>query len=377
MAPTSTRPLHRVRKCVQPRCARALNHALFLAMNLVEATTILRRWLPLQAGRQVLGSAEWQRVIEQHLEALVEWLLRLRGLSVDAGGPQMSRESLPPGCRPHAAVAMACADLCDASPEIALQVALLSALLHAYLLVDDATTCSVSPMQSQPDFNPPNPSIQPPTVAREILSLMESSNPGHPSIHLALKRLNFDRRASALRASLQAWTWQSNTPLARFGLDAIVRRGSQIGVDCANLLLQCSHRSGDAGLGAALDVFAGRLGSALLVQQLHELRRWRALTRTPMGTTWRAEDHAFTATCQKATMLHLGVALKSIGALPVDPARRAALAGMCARWRAEACATLHTSDGALTPLRPAVPPIRGTGDALAGWSGRGAARSSD
>lgn len=343
-------------------------------MNLVGATTILSRWRPLQAGRPTLGSAEWQSAMEQRLESLVDWLLRQPGFRVIAGDAPRPKVVLPSDSRRHAAVAMACADLCNASPEIALQVALLSALLRTHFLVDDAAAGSVSPMPRHPGCGPRGPSLQPPNLARGVLALMKSSNPRHPSLHVALNRSNFDRRAAALRDSLQAWTWQSNTPLARFGLEDIVRRSAQIDVECANLLLHCGHRGGDAGLGAALNVFAGRLGSALLVRQLHELRRWRALTTSPVGTTWHAEDRAFTSTCQRAMMLHLDVALRSIGALPVDQARRSALVGMCDRWHAEPCATLHSSGGASTPTRLVPLPIRGTDDALAWWSGRGATR---
>ena len=318
-------------------------------MNLAEAAAILRRWSPRRVGGRPLGSTEWQRDIGVQLESLFDWLLKRRELD-DAGSELPAAfDALPAASLPHAAVVMASADLCGASPDDALQVALLSVLLHAALLSDDAVPAASPSPQRRTDDDHFAPALWRARVARTLLAAVESHNPGDSALQGIQATLRPERHATVLQPALQGWVWQCTTPLARFRLDAIVDRFTCIDMACADVVLKCSGRVEDPALGAALQVFAGRLGAALLVRQLHELRRVRALRHAAPTPAWHVEHRAFASACQRATSVHVDAALRAIGALPIGPDRRAAMRALCDRLRVENLAALHTNDAALMP----------------------------
>jgi hypothetical protein len=318
-------------------------------MNLAEAAAILRRWSPRRVGGRPLGSTEWQRDIGVQLESLFDWLLKRRELD-DAGSELPAAfDALPAASLPHAAVVMASADLCGASPDDALQVALLSVLLHAALLSDDAVPAASPSPQRRTDDDHFAPALWRARVARTLLAAVESHNPGDSALQGIQATLRPERHATVLQPALQGWVWQCTTPLARFRLDSVVDRCACIDMACADMVLQCSGRIEDPGMGVALRVFAGRLGAALLVRQLHELRRVRALRQPAPTAAWHVEHRAFASACQRATSVHIDAAVRAIGALPVGPVRRAGLRTMCDRWRVESLAALHANDAALMP----------------------------
>lgn len=325
-------------------------------MNLVEATALLRRWSPRRSSHRPLGSAEWQLGVGTQLESLLDWLVRRPQFgAVDAPLPPAGT-ALPAASRPHAAVVMACADICGASPDAALQVALLSVLLHASLLTDDAAASPAASAAreaaagSTGEDGPFAPAAWRTGLARSMLEVIAAHNPGDMALQGVRGHLQLDRQAAMLHPALQAWVWQSTTPLARFRLDDMVERCAAIDIACADMVLHCSGRVEDPGLGIALRVFAGRLGSALLVRQLHELRRVRALRQPALTAAWKAEHRAFASACQRATSVHIDAAMRSIGALPIGTAGRAALRAMCDRLRSEVLSALHINDAALMPV---------------------------
>jgi hypothetical protein len=322
-------------------------------MNLSEVAAILRRWSPRRVGARPMGSVEWQRDIGLQLESLFDWLLKRPKLDELVTDLPAAADALPAASRPHAAVVMACADICGASPDAALQVALLSVLLHASLLTDDAPHGASAAAHRWPEDAPFAPAPWRERLAHALLLAVERHNPGDNALQAVRERIQPERHAAVLRPALQGWVWQCTTPLARFRLDAVVDRFTCIDMACANIVLQCSGRTEDPALGTALQVFAGRLGAAQLVRQLHELRRVRALLQPAPTTAWHVEHRAFASACQRAASVHVDAALRAIGALPVGPDRRAALKALCDRLRCEVLAALHANDAALMPLAAA------------------------
>lgn len=318
-------------------------------MNLSEAAGILRRWSPRRAGGRPLGSAEWQRDLGLQLESLFDWLLKRPPLEGIVADLPAAADVLPSTSRPHAAVVMACADICGASPDAALQVALLSVLLHASLLTDDALQGPAAATGRRQGDTPFGPAPWRSPLAQAVLAVVESHNAGNHALPGVRDRIRLERHATVLHPALQGWVWQCTTPLARFRLDAIVDRFTCIDMACADVVLKCSGRVEDPALGAALQVFAGRLGAALLVRQLHELRRVRALRHAAPTAAWQVEHRAFASACQRATSVHVDAALRAIGALPIGPDRRAAMRALCDRLRVENLAALHANDAALMP----------------------------
>jgi hypothetical protein len=318
-------------------------------MNLSEAAAILRRWSPRRVGTRTMGSVEWQRDIGHQLESLFDWLLKRPVLDDLVTDLPAAADALPAASRPHAAVVMACADVSGASPDAALQVALLSVLLHASLLTDDAPHVASAAPHLWPEHAPFAPAPWRDRLALALLSAVESHNPGDNALKSVRERIQPERHAAVLRPALQGWVWQCTTPLARFRLDAVVDRFICIDMACAAIVLQCSGRAEDPALGTALQVFAGRLGAAQLIRQLHELRRVRALRQPVPSSAWHAEHRAFASACQRAASVHVDAALRAIGALPIGPDRRAALKALCDRQRGEILAALHANDAALLP----------------------------
>lgn len=317
-------------------------------MNLAETAALLRRWSPRRVTHLPLGSTEWQLGVESHLESLFDWLVKRPPFCAVDLPPRAANAALPGASRPHAAVVMACADVCDASPDAALQVALLSVLMHASVLTDDAapTTAGARPA----DDDPFEPAPWRSRLVQALLGVIESHNPDESALQDVRGRLRLDHHAAVLQPALQGWVWQSTTPLARFRLDDVVERCAGIDIACADMVLHCSGRFEDPGLGVALRVFAGRLGSALVVRQLHELRRVRALRQPCLTGVWQAEHRAFASACQRATSVHVDAAMRSIGALPIGASRRAALRALCDRVRSEVLSALHVNDAALMPV---------------------------
>lgn len=316
-------------------------------MNLAEATALLRRWSPRRTSHRPLGSAAWQLGVGAQLESLFDWLVKRPQFSAVHASLPHSAAALPAASRPHAAVVMACADICGASPDAAIQVALLSSLLHASLLTDDAPTAAAATPFDDDRFEPAPWRAR---LAQTLLGVIESHNPGDAALQDVRGRLRLDHHATVLQPALQAWVWQSTTPLARFRLDDVVDRSACIGIACADMVLHCGGRVDDPGLGVALRVFAGRLGSVLIVSQLHELRRVRALRQPALTAVWQAEHRAFAIACQRAVSVHADAAMRSVGALPIGADGRAALRAMGDRLRGEALAALRVNDAALMPF---------------------------